>query len=151
MLLQSLSLLPHGVTTNGRVVYEAGWDASGDRHTGRMLHMNYLRACLDPRVVGVVALAGLAVVLLAPGLVAAAIPLLLVAACPLSMLVMMRTMGGHAASGPASGGDRVTDLRRELADLTERKRVVESELGATGQTARRDPVRAMEAAPAEDR
>lgn len=67
--------------------------------------MKYLRVCLDPRVVGAVALAGLAVVLLAPGLVAAAIPLLLVAACPLSMLVMMRAMGGRAASGPASGGD----------------------------------------------
>ena len=114
--------------------------------------MNYLRACLDPRVLGVVALAGVAVVIFAPGLIAAAIPLLIVAACPLSMLVMMRTMGGHAAaSGPASGSDRVTDLRRELAELTDRQRRVESELAASDLAPRADPVRVVEAAPARDR
>ena len=68
------------------------------------------------------------------------------------MLVMMRSMGGHAAaSGPASASDRVTDLRRQLAELTDRQRRTESELAASDQAPLVDSVRAREAAPARDR
>ncbi len=112
--------------------------------------MNYLRACLDPRVLAAVALAGAAVVVFAPGLVAAAIPLLVVAACPLSMLVMMRSMGSRAAPKPPAGGDRVAEVRRELADLSERQRRLESELVASEQEPR-PQFPAIEAAPIRDR
>ena len=45
-------------------------------------------------VVGGLVLAGVAVVLLAPSLLSKVVPLLFVAACPLSMVLMMRMMGG---------------------------------------------------------
>lgn len=48
-----------------------------------------LSMCLNPRVIGVLALVGLGVWIVAPGLIGAALPLLLVAVCPLSMIVMM--------------------------------------------------------------
>jgi hypothetical protein len=51
-----------------------------------------LRCCLNPKVLIGLAAAGLAVVLLAPNLIAGAFPLLLALVCPLSMLVMMGSM-----------------------------------------------------------
>jgi len=48
-----------------------------------------LKCCLNPRVLIGLAAAGLAVVLLAPNLIAGAFPLLLTLVCPLSMLAMM--------------------------------------------------------------
>src|SRR5216683_474799 len=48
-----------------------------------------LKCCLNPKVLIGLAAAGLAVVLLAPNLIAGAFPLLLALVCPLSMLVMM--------------------------------------------------------------
>src|SRR5712691_8532883 len=55
-----------------------------------------LKCCLNPKVLIGLAAAGLAVVLLAPNLLAGAFPLLLALVCPLSMLVMM---GGMARMG----------------------------------------------------
>ena len=99
--------------------------------------MKYLRACLDPRVLGAIAVAGAALLIFAPGLIAAAIPLLIVAACPLSMVVMMRAMGSHAAAPrPEAGAERQADLRRELADLAERQRRLKSELAVVDQANR---------------
>lgn len=113
--------------------------------------MKYLRACLDPRVVGAAAMAGIAVVIVAPGSIAALLPLLLVAACPLSMLLMMRMMGGHASeSGSPPSGHSVADLQSELAALTERQRRVESELAAATRSRGRDAARALEPEPARD-
>ena len=48
-----------------------------------------LKCCLNPKILIGLAAAGLAVVLLAPNLIAGAFPLLLALVCPLSMLVMM--------------------------------------------------------------
>jgi len=48
------------------------------------------RLCLDWRVLAVLAVVGLGVWALVPGLIGAVLPLLLVAACPLSMLLMLR-------------------------------------------------------------
>ncbi len=55
-----------------------------------------LKCCLNPKILIGLAAAGLAVVLLAPNLIAGAFPLLLALVCPLSMLVMM---GGMARMG----------------------------------------------------
>ncbi|MDQ2995867.1 MAG: DUF2933 domain-containing protein [Chloroflexota bacterium] len=54
-----------------------------------------LHLCLDWKVVGGLAAIGLGVWIVAPKLVWAALPLLVVLACPLSMLFMMRGMGGR--------------------------------------------------------
>ena len=81
------------------------------------------------RVAAVVGLAGVAMALYAPSLVAGAIPLLLVAACPVSMLVMMRSMSGHAPGrGSSATPPSASDLRHELADLAERQRRLEAQL-----------------------
>lgn len=50
--------------------------------------------CFNPKVLGGLALTGLAVFLFAPSAFSAVLPLLAVAACPLGMLVMMRGMAG---------------------------------------------------------
>src|SRR5260370_7760420 len=55
-----------------------------------------LKCCLNPKVLIGLAAAGLAVVLLAPNLIAGAFPLLLALVCPLSILVMM---GGMSRMG----------------------------------------------------
>lgn len=97
--------------------------------------MKFLRLCLDPRVLLTIALGGVAVVIIAPELVAATIPLLVVAACPLSMVLMMRSMGNTSSvPNPAPGFDRTTDLRRELDELMERQRRLEAELVAAQHT-----------------
>ena len=77
-----------------------------------------LEACYDWRVIAALAAIGVGVFLWAPSLVGVALPLLLVAACPLSMILMMRTMGGHAAANPAvatNAPDRAEHLRAALA------------------------------------
>jgi hypothetical protein len=55
-----------------------------------------LKCCLNPKVLIALAAAAVAVVVLAPNLIAGAFPLLLALVCPLSMLVMM---GGMARMG----------------------------------------------------
>ena len=89
--------------------------------------------CLNRKaLVGLVAI-GLGVWAVAPNLIGAAVPLLLVAACPLSMLFMMRGMGGgQCASQPQQSGEaqRPTEVRgvalpgrirdEDLADLKAR-------------------------------
>ena len=81
--------------------------------------MNLLKACYDWRVITGLAAVGIGVFLFAPGLIGAALPLLLVAVCPLSMILMMKTMGGHEANGQpaiaANPEDRAERLRAELA------------------------------------
>lgn len=81
--------------------------------------MKVLRACYDWRVITALAAVGGGVVLFAPSLIGAALPLLIVAVCPLSMMIMMKTMGGHDQNAtPAAAAqpmDRVEQLRTELA------------------------------------
>jgi len=103
--------------------------------------MRFLRACLDPRVLVGLAAVGVAIAVLAPGLVGAAFPLLVVAACPGSTVVMMLAMRqqGHGSRVPDSGTDRAADLRRELLDLKARQRGLETEL-ATLEGSDRRPV-----------
>src|SRR5260370_34936612 len=60
-----------------------------------------LKCRLNPKVLIGLAAAGVAVVLLAPNLIAGAFPLLLALVCPLSMLAMMV---GMARMGPKDKG-----------------------------------------------
>lgn len=94
--------------------------------------MSILRACADWRVVAILVAVGAGVAVFAPNLIAAAIPLLLVAACPLSMLVMMRTMGGHPSNASPKldlgAVDRPAQLRRLLAATQLEQQQLEREL-----------------------
>lgn len=77
--------------------------------------------CLNKKVIAGVAVAAVAVWLLAPNLIGAALPLLVLAVCPLSMIVMMKAMSGNNSKAP-SGSDTDVDaelarLRNEVADL----------------------------------
>ncbi len=94
--------------------------------------MSILRACADWRVVAILVAVGAGVAVLAPNLIAAAIPLLIVAACPISMLVMMRTMGGQHANASArldpGPVDRPAQLREQLAANRLEQRQLEREL-----------------------
>lgn len=98
--------------------------------------MKLLRACYDWRVLTGLGGLGIAIYLVAPGLVAAAIPLLLVAACPLSMLLMMKAMSAQPKSSDVRpgrvGDDRVSRLHEELAELGRQQRRLEGELHAIG-------------------
>ena len=89
--------------------------------------------CLNWKVLGGLVAVGVGVWAVAPNLIGQAVPLLLVAACPLSMLFMMRGMGGgQCASQPQQSGEaqRPTEVRgvalpgrirdEDLADLKAR-------------------------------
>lgn len=67
--------------------------------------------CFNPKVLGGLALTGLAVFLVAPGAFSAVLPLLFVAACPLGMLFMMRAMSGGQCNtrGSEAGQERRTE------------------------------------------
>ena len=57
-----------------------------------------LRSCFNPKVLVALGLVGAGVLVLEPGLFAAALPVLLLAACPLSMLLMGRMGMSHRSS-----------------------------------------------------
>lgn len=64
--------------------------------------MKKLGLCLNWKVVGGLAVAGLALWTIAPQAVGRAAPLLLLLVCPLSMVFMMRGMGGQSGQSGAS-------------------------------------------------
>jgi parvulin-like peptidyl-prolyl isomerase len=92
--------------------------------------MRVFGVCLNWKVVGVLGVAALAVLVLAPGLSASILPVLLVLACPLSMVFMMRSMGssgGRAVTTPApvTEADReatIARLEAEVASLRDERR-----------------------------
>ena len=74
--------------------------------------------CVNWKVIGALAAAGVGIYVFAPGWAAAALPLLIVAVCPLSMLLMMRAMGPMGSSKTTDGtDDEVVRLRAEVAAL----------------------------------
>lgn len=114
--------------------------------------MNILRMCFDWRVLTALAALGVGVFLVAPGIAAAALPLLILAACPLSMMFMMKSMGGHQAPAPeappADGGDREAHLRGELSELGRRREQLAAELALVEANESRGGPAQVDAAPA---
>lgn len=67
--------------------------------------MSMLKMCLNPKVLAGLAVAGLVILAIDPGLFVAALPLLILAVCPLSMLLMGKMMmgTGQASTAGAAG------------------------------------------------
>lgn len=101
--------------------------------------------CFNWKVVAGLAVIGLGIWAVAPNLVGAALPLLILAACPLSMLLMMRGMGGGQCanrlrearqpaemSQPARAGlardEQLAELKGELASLQQQHEVIAREI-----------------------
>jgi hypothetical protein len=98
--------------------------------------MKMLKACLNPKVLAGLGGAAVAIYLIAPNLIAAALPILLLAACPLSMLLMMWGMqhaqgeGKQTTHEPDVGlsrEERMAQLRTQQAALAEQIRELERE------------------------
>ncbi|MGH8958960.1 MAG: hypothetical protein ACRDVK_09830 [Acidimicrobiia bacterium] len=85
-----------------------------------------LKMCLNWRALVGLAVAGLAIALLAPGLFGRALPILLLAACPISMLIMMATMRQPTSRDPIP--EDVNTLQAQLAALTGQQEQVKERL-----------------------
>jgi hypothetical protein len=90
--------------------------------------------CLNWKVLAGLAMVGVGIWLLAPGVVGAALPFLLVLACPLSMLLMLGQMGqgrqgnqGMACGEPGASGNTQMDQERasSVVALTPDEHLVE--------------------------
>lgn len=92
--------------------------------------LSVLRHCLNPKVLAGLALVGLVVWWIQPELIRSVLPVLLFLACPLSMLFMMRAMGGSSEDPPPPGlrADRATELRERLARARAEEEVLQGEL-----------------------
>jgi UPF0716 family protein affecting phage T7 exclusion len=90
-----------------------------------------LKMCLNPKVLAGIAVAGVAIYLVAPGLVAAALPFLLLAACPLSMLLMMWSMQHTQVQGQHTTQEPDLGLTREeqIARLRKQQTALAAQLG----------------------
>jgi hypothetical protein len=96
--------------------------------------------CLHWKILVGLGMVGLAIGIVAPGTLAAAIPLLIVAICPLSMIYGMRGMMGsgqqnsgqrhsdHAHGEEPAGTDRAAQLRAELDSIDTRAATVADQL-----------------------
>ena len=98
--------------------------------------MKMLEACLNWKVLASLGVAGVAIYLVAPRLVATALPLVLLAACPLSMVLMMWGMqrtpehGRQTTQEPdvgLTGEERIARLREQQAVLADRLGELEQE------------------------
>ncbi len=90
--------------------------------------MNFLRYCLDRRVLAVLGVIAIGMAIVAPRALGTALPLLLLAACPVSMVVMAVAMSRTAT--PSAPPSSVESIRAELTELAERQRRLEHELVA---------------------
>lgn len=81
--------------------------------------MRSMRCCLNPKVIGGLALVAVGVLVLAPHAFGAALSVLIVLICPLSMIAMAIAMARRGNSGSTScgTGSHVEDRRAELAEL----------------------------------
>lgn len=85
-----------------------------------------LKMCLNWKVLGVLAAAGIGIGVFAPGLFGRALPILLLAACPISMLLMMATMRQPTSAAPVP--EDVKTLQAQLAELTAQQQQVKEHL-----------------------
>ena len=99
-----------------------------------------LRACLNWKVIGGLALLALGIWVVSPNLLAAALPVLLLAACPLSMLLMMRGMQSHQGSHP-DAEERTSPIAPSrdvrLAELKARQQDIDREIASLEQGSER--------------
>lgn len=97
--------------------------------------------CFNWKVVAGLAAVGVGIWVLAPNLVGAALPLLLVAACPLSMLFMMRGMGGgQCASRAQQAKQPIGAVLTPRAGLTRDEQLAEMKERATALQARHQAI-----------
>lgn len=103
--------------------------------------LKMLFMCLNWKVLAGLAVVALAVVVVAPQYIWAALPLLIVAACPLSMLFMMRGMHGMGTKSPAPGiphNAQLPELPSRLSSLQAEQEAIAdqvAELERTHETA----------------
>lgn len=78
-----------------------------------------IKCCLNPKVIGGLALVAVGVLIVSPHAFGRALPLLLGLICPLSMVGMVVMMARGAKAGPPSTDDQeaVSDRRAEVARL----------------------------------
>lgn len=117
-------------------------------NTVRNTPMGGFHLCLNWKVVAGLAAVGVGIWAVAPGLVWAAIPVLVVLACPLSMLLMMRGVGGSqcATHSPqeqqvahtGAQTERLADLRAQRAAIVREIAELEAASDATGRTVEAD-------------
>jgi hypothetical protein len=99
--------------------------------------MSGFHICLNWKVVAGLAVVGLGIWAITPGLVWAAVPILVVLACPLSMLLMMRGMGSsQCATQPgqeqrtahaSTPDERLAELRAQPSGITREIAELEAE------------------------
>jgi len=116
-------------------------DTEPDRPNARPL-WSALGLCLNWNVVAALAIVGVAIWIVAPGLIWAAVPVLLLAVCPLSMLLMMRGMPGtqqstahlpqtsQSAAAPLSREEQLSELRGRLASTQAEQHALAREITA---------------------
>lgn len=98
--------------------------------------MSMLRHCLNPKVLAGLAVVGLVIWVTQPQLIRSILPVLFLLACPLSMVFMMRAMGGSSEKRSARADlpvtpepvDRPSELRERLARARAEEEVLQSEL-----------------------
>ena len=87
--------------------------------------------CFNWKIIAALAAVGVGIWMVAPSFAFAALPLLLVLICPLSMLLMMRGMGGGQCATQSSPARRTTTagLTREeqMAELKAQLAIVQAE------------------------
>lgn len=85
-----------------------------------------MKMCLNPKVLVGLAAAAAVIFVVAPSTFSSALPLLVLAACPISMVLMMRMMGGDGKrSNSEPDADEVALLRAEVAELRLRSATTE--------------------------
>ena len=105
--------------------------------------------CLNWKVIAALSALGLGVWVIAPSFVGLALPLLIVLVCPLSMLFMMRGMGGSQCAAQSSHvrqpaataltrEEQLAEMKSQLASLKAEQDTITREIGemnaATGKT-----------------
>lgn len=77
--------------------------------------MKHLKMCLNPKIMAGLAAVGVGIYLYAPGLLAAALPLLILAICPLSMVFMMKAMGGGMNSSESHSNNATDNAAKDAS------------------------------------
>ena len=87
-----------------------------------MKSLDALKMCLNPKVIGALALVAGLVFIFDSSLFVRVLPLLFLAACPLSMLLMAVMMRGHQDSGqgtPPASTESAEEIARLRAEVQE--------------------------------